>query len=923
MASLDDDQEACRRAFCAAVRGKNTIVARAGGGAGKTHTMAAAIACEKGALAFSHTNFACDELRERIEPFHDHDAQVGTIHSVARRLVGEAATEGYDPESGIDYDRMLERAIDALRDPTFVLPPWLATRQYIVVDEYQDTGTDQDTLINLLRHRLSCALVVVGDFAQAIYGFQGATSEHMTKLRMRSDCVEVTLRNNYRSHAAIVEHANRLSHASNGGIHGAIEMRPTRFANANRDASLHLRCYRSDVDLVRAIARWILDRYQQGVLFGGDTLVLYASRSEARDYAGRRLRLVTTGECPPDGTLVTLRGEGGYDKGELCLSPDVVDREDASGIVVLNPQRRILVACRKVADRRQLLNQVFSNLITRADNRLASRDIFITDRDNKPENDDGKRRMRSVPVCLSTVHGAKGGEWDSVLHIDLGESLKRYSRHDDEEHRILYVSHTRAIDELWHVGVCTSEHSLTRYMTDDLVAHFCAESEPWESEAPATVPPVFFDPTFIVPPEIKTELLSVTEVAETTKTVWEPTEERPPVQEVVWQHTPKIRELPKDLHILNAAHGVFLEWVCLWHMHESATRQDILEFLQAILRRYSVNKAFAMAMQRVFDDGSADECERIRAEFDRLRLSTNEAEYATVGRLHELVSAALDRVCPDPASRPVVRVSDVKTAMNNVRMQQLVRLDSEPRRCPVRPTIRHFDSHTGADSWKLDDIPGLKQYVLIACRSVFARLGRANTTNKFVCLLFMQSVQMMVAGKMAIEPNEQAWRILLTVLQDRQTLSRYVAYIDAQMAAIRADAQALREHVNVTAYQSRVDAVVAVEHKKIEDNAAAYAIAGRADATSDNAVLEVTSRDANYKTKVQQAHLYAGMLDKREIYNYYIENRLLVRRTRSESADEFMQRSAEDLVIRRGLPGLREKVDRASLFAEWNVRVQA
>ena len=78
--------------------------------------------------------------------------------------------------------------------------------------------------------------------------------------------------------------------------------------------------------------------------------------------------------------------------------------------------------------------------------------------------------------------------------------------------------------------------------------------------------------------------------------------------------------------------------------------------------------------------------------------------------------------------------------------------------------------------------------------------------------------------------------------------------------------------------------------------------------------------DANYKNKVQQAHLYASILDKPVVYNYYIENRLLVRRTRIEPANDFLQRSAEDLVMHHGLPGLRGKVDRANLVAEWAVR---
>lgn len=929
MGELDEDQQYCVEALGGAIVDGSTLVAKAGAGSGKTHTMAYAMSQHPGGLGISHTKLACEAIRQRIERVSaDCDAQVCTIHSIANRIASGIAQESHDhPESGIDYDRMLERANDVLRDPEVPLPTWLASRRYLVVDEYQDTGSVQNTLVGLLRRRLSCALVVVGDFAQAIYGFQGATSEHMNNLRMRSDCVEVTLRNNYRSHPSIVAHANRLSRLSNGGIGGAIEMRATRLPRAGtRETPLHLRCYRSDTDLVHAVARWILNRTRQGILRAGDALRLYPSKGEARDYAHRRLALSFDGgdPPPPDGTVAVVHheedGEGeGLPPGEIRLAPDVVGRAGLEGIVVHNPRRRLLVACRQVAGRRQILNQVYSNLITRE--RLEPALIFITDRDNKPENDEDKQRMRDIGISLSTVHGAKGEEWDSVLHVDLGEYLNGTTMHDEEEHRILYVSHTRAIDELWHTAVCARapiHRSLTRYMSQDVVAHFRVQREAWEEEGPAVVPPIFFDPRLLIPPELKDELLTITEVADSTKTVWEPSEERPPVQEVVWEHTPKLQRLPKQLHLLNAAHGTFLEWICLWHMHESATRHDILDFLSNILRKYSVNKPFATCMKRVFEEGSVDEAKRAREYFERLRFPESDAG-ATVEGFHALLSSALDRVGTAAASQSELRLDDVKKAISNVRMQQFVRPDSSPRECPVRTTIRHFDSHTGVDSWKLDDVPGLKRRVTGACRAVFSRRARASTVDKFVCLLFMQSVKMTVAGKVEEVPNEHAWRILLTVLQDQRLLGQYVEYINGQMDLIRADSLALRQHVGVTGYQTPSELEISVRHLKTGEGAA-FHVLGRADATSEESVLEVTSRDANYKNKVQQAHLYASILDKPEVYNYYIENRLLVRRTRSEPANDFLRRSAEDLVMRRGLPGLREKVDRASLVAEWSVR---
>ena len=86
----------------------------------------------------------------------------------------------------------------------------------------------------------------------------------------------------------------------------------------------------------------------------------------------------------------------------------------------------------------------------------------------------------------------------------------------------------------------------------------------------------------------------------------------------------------------------------------------------------------------------------------------------------------------------------------------------------------------------------------------------------------------------------------------------------------------------------------------------ANANSGVADAVSDTSILEITTRDNHYKTKVQQAHLYSSMMDKRVVYNYYIEQRLLVRRERVEPAATFIHRATRDLLVQRGLPGVRE-----------------
>jgi hypothetical protein len=604
--------------------------------------------------------------------------------------------------------------------------------------------------------------------------------------------------------------------------------------------------------------------------------------------------------------------------GKVELGASVVDPTGLSGIAIHNPRRRLLVSCRSVERAgRQLLYQVNSYIITKGE--MDPSDIFTTSRDNKPENKNCTQWMRNLPVSLCTVHGAKSEEWDSVMHVDLGETNGFFTNEDDEEQRILYVSHTRAIDELWHVATCRNMSSLSRFFTRDVASHFSTDLEAWEAGGPDVRSPIFFEPGEKEDlPSSCFKLISITDFAKASNNVWQqPTDERPSVQDVVWRQAPEIRHLPEHLWRLNAANGIFMEWLCLWHMHESATRESILTFLAKILRTYSVNRAFAGAMQFVFDNGSPTEMRLIRQEFERLLLSIDEVP--PVDGLYTLLSRAHCRL--QPSASVTLRSWDVEQGMRSVGMQQRVHLEESHLRCPVRPTIPHFDSYAGPDSWKLTDVAGLKKRVLDACRTVLEHRSQARTEDKFICLLFMRSVQMLDTSD-TTRCDEQAWSTLVTTLQDATMLQDYVQYINDQMPAMHADMSRLRGDIDMTSYQTTCSVDIDVCHVE-GDVKLSYVARGFADASSVDGVLEVTSRQGMYREKVQQSHLYASILGKRYIYNYYIENRLLVRRALTEDADDFLRRSGEELVLKRGLPvsgSTRHTIGRACLFSEWSVR---
>ena len=90
--------------------------------------------------------------------------------------------------------------------------------KYIMIDEYQDTNPAQYEIIKLLgaAHENVC---VVGDDAQSIYSFRGATIENILQFQKDYDDVKVVkLEQNYRSTQSILNVANEVIRNNKGQI---------------------------------------------------------------------------------------------------------------------------------------------------------------------------------------------------------------------------------------------------------------------------------------------------------------------------------------------------------------------------------------------------------------------------------------------------------------------------------------------------------------------------------------------------------------------------------------------------------------------------------------------------------------------------------------------------------------------------------
>lgn len=110
----------------------------------------------------------------------------------------------------MDFDDLLFKMYELLKLHNEALVKYQRKFQYVLIDEYQDTNAVQYQITKLLAavHENIC---VVGDDAQSIYSFRGATIENILQFQKDYDDVTVVkLEQNYRSTQSILKVANEV-----------------------------------------------------------------------------------------------------------------------------------------------------------------------------------------------------------------------------------------------------------------------------------------------------------------------------------------------------------------------------------------------------------------------------------------------------------------------------------------------------------------------------------------------------------------------------------------------------------------------------------------------------------------------------------------------------------------------------------------
>jgi len=112
-----------------------------------------------------------------------------------------------------DFDDMIAFVVQAFQSDELLLREYQEKLHYFLVDEYQDTNTSQNTVVELLASYWGdkANLFVVGDPNQSIFRFQGASIENTLSFVKKFPQAElITLERGYRSPQKIYDAAHQL-----------------------------------------------------------------------------------------------------------------------------------------------------------------------------------------------------------------------------------------------------------------------------------------------------------------------------------------------------------------------------------------------------------------------------------------------------------------------------------------------------------------------------------------------------------------------------------------------------------------------------------------------------------------------------------------------------------------------------------------
>jgi len=178
----------------------------------------------------------------------------------------------------MDFDDLLLKFYELLRDVPDARNKYQEKFRYILIDEYQDTNPAQYEVIKILGSRYE-NVCVVGDDAQSIYSFRGATIQNILQFQKDYDDVKVVmLEQNYRSSKTILNVANEVISNNKGQIEKKL------FTDNGQGEKIRLVRTMTDNEEGKYVADTIQEQKLRNHYANKDFAILYRTNAQSRAF---------------------------------------------------------------------------------------------------------------------------------------------------------------------------------------------------------------------------------------------------------------------------------------------------------------------------------------------------------------------------------------------------------------------------------------------------------------------------------------------------------------------------------------------------------------------------------------------------------------------------------------------------------------
>lgn len=359
-------------------------------------------------------------------------------------------SEAKRERSVIDFEDVLALTCGMIEERPDIAQQIRSQYRFFVVDEYQDISPLQKHLLELWLGQSNRDLCVVGDAAQTIYSFAGATPEYLVNFAEEYPGAHtVTLSRDYRSTPQIVSLANGLVNRDKQTKKQAVKLTSMR----DSGSAVQFDHYPDDEAEATAIAKMIKERIEAGIP-ASDIAILFRTNAQSSMFEAALAHR---------DVKYWVRGAEGFFKrpevSTLVKQASVIARRGAQGnlgeIVAelarpLGWSQQAPEAQGAILDRWEALN----TLVAQAQLKEAAGLSLPALVQEWQELAQAQLDPSGGGVTLASIHSAKGLEWKTVFLAGASEGLlpitqAKSGKELAEERRLSYVAVTRARDELY------------------------------------------------------------------------------------------------------------------------------------------------------------------------------------------------------------------------------------------------------------------------------------------------------------------------------------------------------------------------------------------------------------------------------------------------------------------------------------------